>query len=314
MHQAPSSVVEVDTAAATSTNGTATGSGIALTTGAPGPSEAPRRTSGRSPRSGPAALTRPRIRASLRSSGATPAGHHVATLHLRSPQASGDWCDWFIDHDTLTVTLTTALVRGRAGVSANATARAALRADAGSGAGDHTGDHPADRLGTAFAAAHRELMPRAAFVTAFAASVDAAGRVGFVDAGHGLTLLVRADGTRSLLGTHSLPLGMWEGSTWPVRSVHLQPGDVLLAFNDAVLDLFTGDLAGVPLLAQMVRDEGTPQRVLDRLARAAGRAAADRGRRDGTPAPLLAVCVRRDAVPSAPDARSMQLVAATTRV
>ncbi len=76
------------------------------------------------------------------------------------------------------------------------------------------------------------------FVTTFYAAFDAAtGQVDYVNGGHPLPLLVRADGSASYLpGTQGLALGVMEGVRFNRASVTLRPGDLLLMFTDGVTE------------------------------------------------------------------------------
>ena len=76
------------------------------------------------------------------------------------------------------------------------------------------------------------------FVTTFYAAFDSStGHLDYVNAGHPLPLLVRADGSASYLpGTHGLALGVMEGVEFNRASVTLHSGDLLLMFTDGVTE------------------------------------------------------------------------------
>jgi len=81
------------------------------------------------------------------------------------------------------------------------------------------------------------LRPTAPFVTAFLAQVDCeAGRVTYANAGHFPPVLLRADGQTELLETGGPLLGAVEGATFESGRVVLDPGDVLVAYSDGVLE------------------------------------------------------------------------------
>lgn len=83
-----------------------------------------------------------------------------------------------------------------------------------------------------------DLMRAESFVTLFEAAVDLAdGFVRYVDAGMGLCLVVRADGTVDRLSSDDLPLGVLPDDHWSEQSTTLAPGDRLLLFSDGLLDL-----------------------------------------------------------------------------
>jgi sigma-B regulation protein RsbU (phosphoserine phosphatase) len=96
------------------------------------------------------------------------------------------------------------------------------------------------------------------FVTLFHAQLrQADGRVRYIDAGHGLTLVVRADGRTEQLNHENLPLGTGFESDWQRHTVWLEEGDTLISFSDGVLDLFDGSLASLDEVADIVRYTGT---------------------------------------------------------
>lgn len=78
------------------------------------------------------------------------------------------------------------------------------------------------------------------FVTAVHADIDTrSGEVELVDAGHGLTFVLRADGTFEQLRSTGLPLGM--GASIDEERVStrtaLEPGDMLICCSDGLLDI-----------------------------------------------------------------------------
>lgn len=92
------------------------------------------------------------------------------------------------------------------------------------------------------------------FATLFHGRLDTGtGRVDFVDAGHRLTVLLRADGTFHRLAALGLPLGITEDGGWVTQTVDLAVGDSLVSFTDGVLDLFDGTLQSLVLAADLVR-------------------------------------------------------------
>ncbi|MDQ1082534.1 MULTISPECIES: PP2C family protein-serine/threonine phosphatase [Microbacterium] len=96
---------------------------------------------------------------------------------------------------------------------------------------------PADLIGTQF-------------TTCFHARIDADGILSWVDAGHGLTVLKRADGSAEFLRSGHLPLGV--GASWASSRTRLGPGDTLVSVSDGVLDLFGGSLDSVESYARFL--------------------------------------------------------------
>lgn len=76
------------------------------------------------------------------------------------------------------------------------------------------------------------------FVTLFHLVLDTVtGCISYVDAGHGLALMCRRDGTVESLATSGLPLGALPGADRQAQQTLLAPGDMLLVCSDGLLDL-----------------------------------------------------------------------------
>jgi serine phosphatase RsbU (regulator of sigma subunit) len=155
------------------------------------------------------------------------------------------------------------------------------------GLGDRIDRSLGDIVGLA-ASTLAEYLDRAdMFITLFAARLLPDGRVFTVDAGHGLTVLVRADGSWQHLPATGLPIGIAADTSWTVDEHRLRPGDAMLTVTDGALELFDGTLASLPELVAIVRSDPDPQRWVDELM---ARAEATR------PAPddVTVVAVRRE--------------------
>ena len=81
------------------------------------------------------------------------------------------------------------------------------------------------------------LRPMAPFVTAFFAHVDCAqGTVVYCNAGHFPPILLRADGGTETLDKGGPLLGAIEDATFEFSEIRLEPGDMLVAYSDGVLE------------------------------------------------------------------------------
>ena len=77
------------------------------------------------------------------------------------------------------------------------------------------------------------------FTTAVVAEYDAASRkITYVNAGHNLPILRRANGTTEVLDAGGLPFGIESTATYDVGSAQLHPGDALVFFTDGVVEAF----------------------------------------------------------------------------
>lgn len=110
-----------------------------------------------------------------------------------------------------------------------------------------------------------------AFVTAFVGWADpATGSLQYVDAGHGLSVVVHEDGRVTELGSTDLPVGIDRSSSWEEHRVALQPGDTFVCFSDGLLDVMPeADVPSVAV-ARLLEVADGPQafvREVERLAR-----------------------------------------------
>ncbi|PRY65928.1 GAF domain-containing protein [Glaciihabitans tibetensis] len=105
------------------------------------------------------------------------------------------------------------------------------------------------------------------FATLVLARVDSkTGIVDYADAGHGLTIIVRADRGIERLESTGFPLGLLAAGAWDVRSSMLEPGDTLVSFTDGLLNLFDGTLASLTQIAELVRETSGPQALINRVS------------------------------------------------
>jgi sigma-B regulation protein RsbU (phosphoserine phosphatase) len=111
-----------------------------------------------------------------------------------------------------------------------------------------------------------ELSEAASFATVFHARVRAEDHtVLYADAGHGLSALVRADGTYERLESADLPVGVPGGGGWGTHERVLGPGDLIVTFSDGVLDLFDGTLRAVDHVADLARASASADELVERI-------------------------------------------------
>lgn len=191
-------------------------------------------------------------------------GYDLAGRCLPSRQVGGDLFDWYAVPGGLAFTVADVMGKGMPAAIVMATLRAVLR----------TGTRQTDLAGAVgqVAATMESDFPGGVFATLFHARLDrGAGRLTYVDAGHGLARVVRAGGAMETLDVRGVPAGAVPGATWSEGSVDLAPGDGVVVFSDGVLDLHA-DPAGVDAaVAAAVAAGATADEVADRLiAPAAG--------------------------------------------
>lgn len=158
-------------------------------------------------------------------------GYEMAALCLPAGHLGGDFYDWYRVPGGIRFTVADVMGKGLGAAIIAAEVRAALRTGA-----DRT---LADAAATTTRLLDEDLAgATASFVTAFHAELDAAsGRLSYVDAGHNLVGVLRADGTWQHLASDGLPLGMSFGGPVLESRVDLAPGDAVLCCSDGLLDL-----------------------------------------------------------------------------
>ncbi len=194
----------------------------------------------------------------------------VSGACVPSKSLSGDFFDWNADDDHLVITVGDVMGKGVGAAMLGATVRAGLRAVRSGGPGTDV-EKVMETLGD-------DLVRNGSFVTLFHAYLDrASSTLTVLDAGHGLALIARHDGTRERISSVNLPLGLGLENEWAVRTFELGPGDRLLVFSDGVLELFDGSLDSLLLAADIALAPGltTMDEAVDRIREIADAGAHD---------------------------------------
>lgn len=197
-------------------------------------------------------------------------GWKTAGVCIPARAVGGDFYDWYPVGEGAALTLADAMGKGIAAAIIAATVRAVLRSAA------RFGD-VAGAVDAASAALTVDLDNAGVFVTAFHARLDMdSGVLSYVDAGHGLSIVARADGTSERLRSTAPPLGVDPDTEWTVQTTELGPGDTLIVVSDGVLDLYDGTLASLDNLVTLALLAQDPWEMIDAIrARARGTSADD---------------------------------------
>lgn len=194
-------------------------------------------------------------------------GWHVAGVCLPAMAVGGDLFDYGMTEDVLHVGLGDVMGKGTGAALIGAGVRAAIRAT-------HESVVTGTNLGTATTRVADSLggdLDRAeTFVTLFQAAIDLRrGVMRYVDAGSGLCLVVRADGSVELLSGEDRPLGVFRGDRWTEHLTVLDPGDRLFFFSDGVLDLLADPDGWVHEIGALVKRHDDVDGLLEEIAAAA---------------------------------------------
>lgn len=205
-------------------------------------------------------------------------GYTLAAVAVAAGQVMGDFYDWYLHDGHLRLSLADVMGKGIGAGLVAAGVRASLRTA------------PDRSLVSAVSEVDQRLADDLddvhMFVTGLHADLDPVdGVVTFVDAGHGLAYILRADDTWEPLRSTGLPLGMGMYEERSAGTATLHPGDILMCCSDGLLD---------------VLDEHDPFGHVQRELRAGGPAAAVAeaarlARSSAAPDDLTVLVVRRDA-------------------
>lgn len=177
----------------------------------------------------------------------------------------GDFFDHQVHGDTLFVGLGDVMGKGTAAALLGAGIRGGLRSSLGPllASGD---------LGAALTSAAQGLVPdlerAGAFVTMFGGVVDLrVGTLKYVDAGLGLCLVRRADGSTERLSGPGRPVGVLPDDAWVGQETTLAPGDRLLLFSDGLLDLVEDQSAWEEPVGALLAEHDGPSDLMATLRR-----------------------------------------------
>ncbi len=182
----------------------------------------------------------------------------VAGICLPARSVGGDFYSWAESGGSIDLTLADVMGKGTAAALVAATVRSAVLA-----AGDLA---PAEAMDAVAKAVGNDLDVTGIFATMFRARLDlASGHLAYADAGHGLTIIVKPDGSYRQLRAQGLPLGLGSAGCWETGTAALAPDEVLLSFTDGLLDLYCGTLNALADIAGLVRLHPGPAALMDAL-------------------------------------------------
>ncbi|MFF0903669.1 UNVERIFIED_CONTAM: SpoIIE family protein phosphatase [Kocuria sp. CPCC 205316] len=151
---------------------------------------------------------------------------------LPARSLGGDFYDWMVQGEQVQVMVADVMGKGIPAALLAASARAVLR-------GTFQYNAAPEAMTRAAGALTPLLENAGAFITTFIARLDTrSGDIEYIDAGHGLALLLRPDGTWRRLASSGPPLGVMPDWTWDLHTDTLQPGETLLVVSDGFLDFF----------------------------------------------------------------------------
>lgn len=195
-------------------------------------------------------------------------GWEVDGLCLPALAVGGDFYDFGVANGVVHLGLGDVMGKGTSAALVGAGVRAALRST-------HAAVTAGVDLGVTATQVARSLLPdleRAeSFVTLFQAAIDLEdGFTRYVDAGAGLCLVIRGDGSEERLESRDHPFGILPDDHWSEHQVTLDPGSRMLIFSDGLLDLIDDPIEwwhDVGALMRAADDASSLLALVARLAR-----------------------------------------------
>lgn len=209
-------------------------------------------------------------------------GYDVAGVCQPAMNVGGDYYDWhFLDPTLLQVTVADVMGKGLAAGVITAGLRTALRVTS-------RFSSLTESVRRTAASLQDDFDDTATFATMFTARLRPQhGHLEYVDAGHGLAIIVPMHGPTRHLASADLPLGAAPDETWVSHVDRLERGDTLIVVSDGVLDVFPDPADAVRAARELTTSVSTAEEMADRILQAAaGASLAD---------DLTAVVVRREA-------------------
>ena len=186
-------------------------------------------------------------------------GFEVAGRCITSRHVGGDFYDWFIARDALHIFAGDVMGKGLGAALIASSVRAVLRGAARFIAIEEAFNRTAYDL-------DQDLGDTSTFVTAFGACIDPRTGLGkYVDAGHGLAVVIDAEGVPRRLTSGGLPIGAISGDRWLAHDFALAHGDVLVVVSDGILDFFEDLTDALEMLSELGDRGLSAQEMVDEI-------------------------------------------------
>ncbi|HEY0186454.1 MAG TPA: SpoIIE family protein phosphatase [Cellulomonas sp.] len=184
-------------------------------------------------------------------------GYELAARFVPAGSVGGDFYDWQQVPGGVVVTLADVMGKGPGAAILAATTRSVLHAR-------EAGPDVVATLAATERAMEQDLANAGAFVTMFRVHLDAgSGALTYADAGHGLTMILRADGSSERLTANGLPLGIVLGGERTSSAARLDRGDLLLMCSDGVLDAVGGSMSDLDRVVRIAGAAGSADRAVE---------------------------------------------------
>lgn len=207
-------------------------------------------------------------------------GYDVDGRCYPARHVGGDFFDYFLLGDKLQLVIADVMGKGVPAALVAAGVRSTLR-------GANRFNDVAEAVNRSAYSLEQDLAETATFVTLFSARLaPATGELSYVDAGHGLSAIIRRSGVVQQLASLAPPLGAVSGWEWQQQQAEMAPGDTFVSVSDGWLDYFETVQEAAAAIVRLVLESTSAREIVDQI----GRISARQLRLDD----LTCVVVRRD--------------------
>jgi serine phosphatase RsbU (regulator of sigma subunit) len=187
-------------------------------------------------------------------------GWSASGVCVPSRAIGGDFFDWYRTDEGIAFTIGDVMGKGAGAGIIAATVRAVVRSA-------RTLVDPTVALERASNMLATELGDAVVFATLFHARLRTDSAVlAYSDGGHGLGIIVRADGSWDRLVSDGLPVGIALDGGWSTREITLGDGDMIVVFSDGVLDLYDDALEAIEAVAVRAVELGSSDALVASIA------------------------------------------------
>ncbi|HXH79313.1 GAF domain-containing SpoIIE family protein phosphatase [Nocardioides sp.] len=187
-------------------------------------------------------------------------GWHVDGICMPALAVGGDTFDYALTDAIVHIGLGDVMGKGTGAALVGAGVRAAVRSlhlDVVQGADLGAMTHRLSQV------LQGDLDRAESFVTLFQCAIDTrSGAVRYVDAGAGLCVVVRVDGSVERMASEDRPIGILPEDTWTQHRTTLEPGERMLMFSDGLLDLLEDQVEWWHEVGRLVADHADPPGLL----------------------------------------------------
>jgi serine phosphatase RsbU (regulator of sigma subunit) len=209
-------------------------------------------------------------------------GYDITGVCRPAMHVGGDYYDWLMLDDTLLqVTVADVMGKGLPAGMITAGIRTALRVTS-------RFNSLTESVRRTAASLQDDFNDTGTFATMFTARLRTqSGHLEYVDAGHGLAIIVPAEGPTRRLTSTDMPLGADAAATWISQIDRLEPGATLIVVSDGMLDVFPDPADAIAAAEELAATAATADEMVDRILQVA----ADAPLADD----LTALVIRREA-------------------